>query len=160
MSLGLLRAIIWPFAALGLAALLAAAFTPLEPTPALAPPVTEPPPGTTTRVRTNLDSIARVLTERDLFRRSRRPGPVGAVGLGTGASPAPVAPRPVLTLMGIVTGPEPSAVVEGFPGVQGPRVVRPGDVIGEFLVRRISRMTVEISGMDTVWVLTVREPWK
>ena len=60
----------------------------------------------------------------------------------------------------LVVGADPSAVIEGFPGIQGPRVVRPGDVIGQLTVRRIEAARVEVIGMDTTWMLTVRKPWQ
>jgi hypothetical protein len=63
-------------------------------------------------------------------------------------------------LVGIVTGVEPTAVIEGFPGIEGSRVVRIGDVVAALRVRSIRPTGVRITGMDTVWTLTVREPWR
>ena len=73
---------------------------------------------------------------------------------------APRSPKPLLVLVGIVAGPEPSAVIEGFPGVEGARVVRIGDEVSGLKVTRIWETNVRIVGMDTLWVLQVREPWK
>ena len=73
---------------------------------------------------------------------------------------APPPPRPTLLLVGVVDGANPSAVIEGFPGVEGSRVVRVGDVVVGFAIKKVSRGQVVISGMDTTWVLEVREPWK
>jgi hypothetical protein len=70
------------------------------------------------------------------------------------------APKPVLALVGLVHGADPTAVVEGFPGVEGGRVVRAGDWVGELRVVGIAADRVRIVGMDTVWVLKVREPWQ
>jgi hypothetical protein len=157
MRLAVLRAIVWPFTGLGLAALGAAVFAPVATSLPAAPPREAAHAAKLTVVRPNLDSVARVVTERDLFRPSRRPAPISAVP--SPASPVPVVPRPTLTLVGLVAGAQPSAVIEGFPGTQGPRVVRPGDVIGPLTIRRISAAAVEITGMDTTWVLTVRKLW-
>jgi len=73
---------------------------------------------------------------------------------------APPAPKPTLALVGIVGGAAGSAVIEGLPGVDGWRVVYGGDVVAGLRVRAIGRDSVVIVGMDTVWVLRVREPWK
>lgn len=126
------------------------------------PPSGRPRPPLSAPVRPYpADSLARATVARDVFRVARRPAPVtydprhGATLVA--AEPRP--PKPVLTLVGIVAGPDPSAVVEGFPRTDGARVVRVGDVIAGLRVRRITLTTVRIAGMDTVWTLTVREPW-
>jgi hypothetical protein len=69
-------------------------------------------------------------------------------------------PKPTLVLVGVLDGRQPSAVIEGMPTVEGSRVVRVGDVIGGLTVKAISSRRVVISGMDTTWVLEVRQPWK
>jgi heme/copper-type cytochrome/quinol oxidase subunit 2 len=38
--------------------------------------------------------------------------------------------------------------------------VRAGDVIGPLAVEKVGSGRVVITGMDTTWVLQVREPWK
>jgi len=73
---------------------------------------------------------------------------------------APPPPRPVLSLVGVVIGAVPSVVIEGLPGVEGSRVLRVGDVVAGLRVKQISNGRVVIAGMDTTWVLEVREPWK
>jgi hypothetical protein len=108
------------------------------------------------------DSLARVSLVRPLFRTGRRAASV-AYDPTRGAQPLatePRPPKPVLLLVGIVTGADPSAVIEGFPGIEDARVVRPGDVIAGLRVQRITDNAVRITGMDTVWVLQVREPWR
>jgi hypothetical protein len=108
------------------------------------------------------DSLAAVIVARDLFRFGRRPPALRYDPLRELQAP-PVAaapPKPVLILVGIVAGSEPSAVIEGFPGVEGPRVVRVGDAVSGVRVTRIAKHDVWIVGMDTTWVLRVREPWK
>jgi len=39
-------------------------------------------------------------------------------------------------------------------------VVRVGDVVAGLRVQSIGRAQVRIVGMDTTWVLKVREPWR
>ena len=75
---------------------------------------------------------------------------------------APATPKPALTLVGIVWdgGRDPSALIEGLPSTDGPRAVGRGDVIGGLRVRAIKTDQVVIIGLDTTWVLGVREPWK
>jgi hypothetical protein len=68
-------------------------------------------------------------------------------------------PKPTLLVSGIVWGSAPQAVIEGLPGVDGPRVMRVGDVVAGLMVRKIEASRVEIAGMDTIWVLKVREKW-
>jgi hypothetical protein len=66
----------------------------------------------------------------------------------------------VLALVGLVAGIEASAVIEGLPGIEGARVVRVGDVVAGLRVKQIVSDRVTIVGMDTTWILRVREPWK
>ena len=108
-----------------------------------------------------VDSLIRIATSRDLFRSARR-APSIAYDPQRAAAPveAPQPPKPVLSLMGLVGGAEATAVIEGFPGVEGARVVRVGDLVAGIKVQVIARDHVRLVGMDTVWVLRVREPWK
>lgn len=106
------------------------------------------------------ESLGHAVTARDLFRATRRPAltmydPIRAVQPVVEAPP-----KPMLVLVGIVAGAEPSAVIEGFPGTEGSRVVRIGDVIAGLRVRSIGPAGVRVTGMDTVWTLKVREPWR
>ena len=122
---------------------------PHERDPAPAPPFTK-------------DSVPGAIVTHDPFRVARHPAAVPYDPLRVGQPPAPVLTKPMLGLVGIVWdgGADPTALVEGLPGVDGPRVVRGGEAIGALRVRRIARDRVVIVGLDTVWVLTVREPWK
>lgn len=108
-----------------------------------------------------VDSLARFAVSRDLFRSTRRPAAIG-YDPQRAAAPAEAnqVPKPVLTLVGLVGGAEPTAIIEGFPGVEGSRVVRPGDQVSGIKVVGIMRDRVRLAGMDTVWVLQVREPWQ
>jgi len=107
------------------------------------------------------ESLSQAVVRRDLFRSSRRPASVSydpLQALAPTAADAP--PKPPLALVGIVAGVAPTAVIEGFPGIEGPRVVHQGDLVAGLLVQRITRAAVRVVGMDTVWLLGVREPWK
>ena len=105
------------------------------------------------------ESVATIVS-RDPFRIGRRPllPPYDPLRLTEQATPPP--PKPTLTLVGVVNGIDPSAVIEGLPGVEGSRVVRVGDVVAGLQVKKITSGRVVIAGMDTTWVLEVREPWK
>jgi hypothetical protein len=113
------------------------------------------------------DSVRRIgpeslsaIVSRDPFRIGRRPAVVAYDPVRLAEQLAPVPPKPALTLVGVVSGSEPSAVVEGLPGVEGSRVLRVGDVVAGLQIKQIGNGRVVIVGMDTTWVLEVREPWK
>jgi hypothetical protein len=103
---------------------------------------------------------ATAIVSRDPFRIARRPTLPAYDPLRLAEQLAPPPPRPALSLVGIVIGAVPSAVIEGLPGVEGSRVLRVGDVVAGLRVKQISRGRVVIAGMDTTWALEVREPWK
>lgn len=97
-----------------------------------------------------------------MFRVDRRPARV-AYDPSRGSAPpqaSAAVPKPGLALVGLVMGRQPSAVIEGFPGVEGSRVVRTGDMVSGLRVARILADRVIVVGMDTTWVLKVREPWR
>jgi len=105
------------------------------------------------------ESVAAIVS-RDPFRIGRLPAITAYDPVRLAEPVAPPPPRPVLTLVGVVNGAEASAVVEGLPGVEGSRVVRVGDVVAGLQIKKIAGNRVTIVGMDTTWVLEVREPWK
>ena len=113
--------------------------------------------GSATRIAA--ESVATIVS-RDPFRIGRRPLLPAYDPLRFAEQLAPPPPKPTLILVGVVNGLEPSAVIEGLPGVQGSRVVRVGDVAAGLQVKKITNGRVVIVGMDTTWVLEVREPWK
>jgi len=100
------------------------------------------------------------IVSRDPFRIGRRPTLPAYDPQRLAEQLAPPPPKPTLLLVGVVNGSEPSAVIEGLPGVEGSRVVRQGDVVAGLQIKQISNSRVVIVGMDTTWVLEVREPWK
>ena len=112
--------------------------------------------------RAPLDSLTQSIIGRDPFRIARRPASVAYAPEHASQPASPVPSNPVLVVTGIVWGRrgDPSAVLEGLPGVAGARVVRQGDHIGPLRVRRIERDRVVIAGLDTMWTLTVRQPWQ
>jgi len=122
-------------------------------TPATLPAAMPVPPG---------DSLATVIVARDPLRVTRRPAPVIYDPVRLAQPATPPAAKPQLALAGIVWegGANATALVEGITGIEGPRVVRKGEVVGDLRVKDIRRDRVVIVGRDTVWTLTVREPWK
>jgi hypothetical protein len=105
------------------------------------------------------DAIGAIVS-RDPFRIGRLPAITAYDPIRLAQPSAPPPPRPALILVGVVDGAEASAVIEGFPGVEGARVVRVGDALAGLQVKQIRGSRVTIVGMDTTWVLEVREPWK
>jgi hypothetical protein len=105
------------------------------------------------------DSVA-AIASRDPFRIGHRPALPAYDPLRLAEQFAPPPQRPALVVVGVMEGVDPSAVIEGFPGVEGARVVRVGDVIGQLAIKKVGTGRVVITGMDTTWVLEVREPWK
>lgn len=106
------------------------------------------------------DSLSEKVVARDPFRATRRPA---VVAFDPNPAPPPSSepppPKPALAVTGIIWSREPSAVVEGFPGVEGARLVRVGEMVAGFRVRRITSQEVTVTGMDTTWILQVRTPW-
>ncbi len=112
----------------------------------------------------SLDSLVRAAAAQAPFRLNRKPSaapfdPDRPAGTSVVVQPAP---RPVLIVSGIVWGGglQPTAVLEGLPGVEGPRAVHIGESIGGLTVRRIREGTVVVTGLDTAWTLGVRAPWR
>jgi hypothetical protein len=111
------------------------------------------------RPRGSPDSLARLAAMRAPFRASRTPPDLAydPAAPRTGDAMPPPAPKPPLVLTGIVWGAEPAALIEGLPGTTAARVVRRGDVVGKLVIGRITRDRVTVTGMDTTWMLSVRE---
>lgn len=155
----MLRSALIAAAGLGLIAVVRLAARPLE---QIRLPAAESVPSTPAveRVpRISADSGAGIAA-RNPFRITRRPALSAYDPLRLAEQQAPLPSRPVLLLVGVMDGPQASAVIEGFPGVEGARVVRVGDIVGGLSIKSAAGGRVVITGMDTTWVLQVREPWK
>jgi hypothetical protein len=119
------------------------------------------PRDTASQAAPAIDSLVQAIVPRDPFRTTRRPASLAYDPVRAAQPPAPTPPKPALILTGIVwDSRNPSAVVDGLPGGGGPRVVRQGEQVGALRVRRIAWDRVEVLGLDTLWTLTVREPWR
>ena len=117
-----------------------------------------PAPDRPRPARVSADSIARSIAARNVFRAARAPAsvrfdPRGADG-NVHQPPAP--PRPAPVVAGIMIGAEPAVLLEGIPGVEGTRVLRAGERVGDYLVRTITPERVVIASRDTTWTLRVR----
>ena len=126
------------------------------------PGIGAPPTATATAVTGQPDSLVASLVARDPFRVTRRPGPVVYDPVRLAQPPAPRPPMPLLTLLGMAWdgGRDPTALIDGLPGIDGPRPMRRGETLAELTVKTIQPDRVVIAGLDTVWTLSVREPWK
>lgn len=156
------RALLLACSALGLAAgALGVAAPPYE--VRLPDPLQENPAGGMSPQAVPSDSIIRLAISQAPFRASRSPAAVVYDPNRTAAAAVaeePRQPKPRLALAGILWEPEPSAVIEGIPGVEGARLVLRGETVSGLKVRRIERNRVVITGLDTTWSLSVKEPWK
>jgi hypothetical protein len=107
--------------------------------------------------RRSADSLAGAAAARDPFRVTRASAPLPFdPTVNADVPPPPPAPRPPLRLVGIALGTDPAALVEGLPGIEGTRVLRVGEAVAGYTVRRITETHVRITGPDTTWTLTVR----
>lgn len=153
--LTLLALLALAIAGAGIARPIVVAATPPPPPPAH-PPITA--------AASNVAALVDAAVTPASFRAARVPATVRYDPTRTTQDAVPgtvtVPPKPVLSLSGLVWGVEPAVVVEGWPGVVGPRVVRAGDVIGELKVKRIGPSGVVITGFDTTWTLQMRLPWQ
>jgi len=100
----------------------------------------------------------------DPFRLDREPNPLrydpdNPHVMQSGAA-APPPQRPTLLLRAIVGGPPWEALLEGIPGRSGPSLVRPGDTLGDLVIRSVFRDTVVVAGLDTTWRLGIGRGWQ
>ncbi len=128
----------------------------LPPRAGRAPEVQTPHP------RVPSESLAATLVARDPFRIARRASAAVYDPVRLAQPPTPPTPKPILSLVGVVwdNGNDPTALVEGLPGVDGPRPLRGGDSVAGLQVKSINPDRVVIVGLDTTWTLRVREPWR
>lgn len=108
------------------------------------------------------DSLAASLMARDPFRVTRRPSRVAYDPVRLAQPASMPTPKPALALVGIVwdRGRDPTALIEGLPGTDGPRAVRRGETTAGLRVKSITSDRVVIVDFDTTWTLSVREPWR
>lgn len=108
------------------------------------------------------DSLGAAVVARDPFRATRRPSPVlyDPVRIAQPAVPRP--PMPPLALVGMAWdgGRDPTALIDGLPGIDGPRPLRRGETLAGLTVKSIRPDRVVITGLDSVWTLSVTEPWR
>ena len=106
------------------------------------------------------DSLLRGVVEVAPFRLIRRPAAAAYQVGGTDvAADAPVTQRPVLSLSGIIAGRHPAALLDGVPGRTGSVLLQLGDTVAGLRLRRVGLDRVIVTGMDTTWTLTLRQPW-
>jgi len=128
-----------------------------------APPRAEPSiRATTSHPLPTSDSVLTALVAHDPFRLARRPSVTTYDPTRLAQPSTPPAPKPMLSLVGIAwdDGHDPTALVEGLPGIDGPRPLRRGETVAGLRIKAIRADRVVIIGLDTTWTLTVREPWR
>jgi hypothetical protein len=159
-ALGALESVAWLFMVLGTGAVGWAATGKLIEAD-LEPRNVESEPASSHRMPDQPDSLGAVIEARNLFRIERSADRSSYDPLGTSTiDDEPLGfDRPLLTLVGIADGRNPLAIITGFPGVEGDRVVAEGDVISSLSVQSIRDRQVRVVGMDTVWVLTLKDEW-
>lgn len=110
--------------------------------------------------RESVSAWSRTTASTNPFRFTRLPSALRFGEAAPAAAAVEARPRPALKLLGTIGGPPWQGVVGGLPGRSGSVVVRPGQQLDSFVVRSVARDKVVIVGSDTIWVLTVRQPWK
>jgi hypothetical protein len=101
------------------------------------------------------DSLRSAIVARDMFRIARRPAAAPYNPQGDAVS-MPTLVRPSLLLRGILLGDTARALIEGFAGMEGARVVRAGETVAGVRIGAITRQQVRILTPDTTWVLWLR----
>ena len=105
------------------------------------------------------DSLGRIIAARDVFRSSRSQA---SMRFDSRTVDQPAAPPPQqsptmgLVLVGILTGADPAALVDGVPGSETTRVLKIGDRVGDYRIRHIGGDSIVVIGRDTTWTLRVR----
>lgn len=112
-------------------------------------------------VASDSGALLRLGTRRSLFRAHQRPPNIrfGSIPPAVALSSTPPIPKPALRLTGVLLGDSAVALVEGLPGFDQAVAWGEGQSQGEFRLVLVARNRVTITGMDTTWLLTVREPW-
>lgn len=109
------------------------------------------------RVPTQSDSLARAIAHRNPFRSDRRSSRIAFdPAVVRGAAAAPVA-TPDPNLIGVVGGGSSfAAVLRGFPGLEGARVLGPGERAGAYTVRAVYDDSAIVAGPDSLLRLRLR----
>jgi hypothetical protein len=118
-------------------------------------------PASSDAQRLRPDSLAALIVSRDPFRITRQPSsvPFDPDAAARGGAPPVLPPqRPAFVLAGVVLGEEPAALLDGLPGVEGTRVMRVGERVGDYVLRAVSAERAVLAGPDTVWTLRLRSP--
>ncbi|HEY2805461.1 MAG TPA: hypothetical protein VGI92_06330 [Gemmatimonadales bacterium] len=104
------------------------------------------------------DSLAHIISNRDLFRASRTPAAVrfDPVNADRPNPSQPNPARPAFVLSGILFGEQPAALLDGVPGFESTRVLHVGEKFGAYQVRAITSDRVVISAPDTTWTLRLK----
>lgn len=111
---------------------------------------------TSPRPPVNADSVAQLVVARDVFRTERRASLTPyAPNVATDAADEEPVPRPRLRLLGLITGGGSRALIEGFPGTPGARLVGAGERVAGIRVVAIAGRSVRLAGLDTTWTLTL-----
>lgn len=111
----------------------------------------------------SLAAAAERVAKTDPFRMERTPARVAytpKLENAPAVPPIPAPPRPPLAVAGIIGGPPWAALLDGVPGRSGSVVVHAGDTLGGLRVRVVRAALVIVSGADTTWRLTLKQPWK
>jgi hypothetical protein len=148
---------LWVLPFTGIVALCWAALAPIAPAIALAPAPRRTQPALVQPYPA--ESLAHLAANGDVFRLRRTPAGTSYDPMRGAVSETPAAPKPQLALSGIVWGAEPAAIIEGLPGIEGPRVMRRGETVAGLRVREITRERVTVVGLDTTWTLKVKTSW-
>ncbi len=133
--------------------------SPIGDAPVAGAPQGPVPPVPVAAAHLNGDSIALRVIARNPFRAHRTPAqarfspdaPPGSV-----PPPMPGPPRPSLTLVGVVLGSDPAALVDGLPGTESTRALRIGESVAGYRLREVSADRAVVVGPDTTYVLQVR----
>jgi hypothetical protein len=130
----------------------------IAPLPRVDPPI----PAEASHPHVPSDSLVMAVVAHDPFRLAHRPSVTMYDPARLAQPSTPPAPKPSLSLVGIAwdDGHDPTALVDGLPGIDGPRPLRRGETVAGLRVKAIRADRVVIIGLDTTWTLTVREPWR
>ena len=75
-----------------------------------------------------------------------------------GAVIVPDLPRPALSLVGVASAPERTALVNGVPGRSSTMLMSPGDTAGGLRLLKVLADRVTLAGYDTTWTLRLGAP--